>query len=271
MTSPRGSRQSFLGAHAQEVFAQARIAVLGLGGGGSHIVQQLAHIGVRRFVVCDPDVVEDTNLNRLVGATERDVARRTPKIDVARRLIRGLASGASIQAFRSPWQECADAVRRADIVFGCLDGYGARQALEAFTRRYLLPLIDVGMDVHHIPPAPPAISGQVILSMPGEPCMTCFGFLNELTLAQEATRYGDAGVRPQVVWANGVLASTAIGIAVELLTGWTCRPSTPIYLEYDGNVGVMVPHKRLRFTPPICPHYPAGAIEAVGDPLFHSL
>jgi hypothetical protein len=271
MTSARGSRQSFLGTQAQDLFAQLRVAVLGLGGGGSHIVQQLAHIGFRRFVVCDPDVVEDTNLNRLIGATERDVARRTRKIDVARRLIRGLAKGASIQAFPSPWQECAEAVRSADIIFGCLDGYAARQALEAFSRRYLLPLIDIGMDVHCVADEPPAMSGQVILSLPGEPCMMCLGFLNELTLTQEATRYGDAGVQPQVVWANGVLASTAVGIAVELVTGWTAHPRAPIYLEYDGNLGVMVPHKRVKFIPETCAHYPVDATDTVGDPVFQLL
>jgi hypothetical protein len=40
-------------------------------------------------------------------------------------------------------------------------------------------------------------------------------------LAAEAARHGDAGGRPQVVWPNGALASTAVGLAVDLVTGWT--------------------------------------------------
>jgi hypothetical protein len=38
------------------------------------------------------------------------------------------------------------------------------------------------------------MGGQVILSMPGSPCRTCLGFLNEATLAREAALYGDAGL-----------------------------------------------------------------------------
>jgi len=54
-----------------------------LGGGGSHIVQQLAHLGVGNFVLVDPDHVEETNLNRLVGATNKDAAKATPKTTVS--------------------------------------------------------------------------------------------------------------------------------------------------------------------------------------------
>ena len=115
------------------------------------------------------------------------------------------------------------------------------------------------------------MSGLVILSMPGAPCMTCIGFLNNVTLAQEATKYGDAGVRPQVVWANGVLASTAVGIAADLLTGWTGNPRTSIYLEYDGNTGTVTPHKRMKFAPARCLHYPADEIEQIGDPVLREI
>lgn len=111
-------------------------------------------------------------------------------------------------------------------------GFAERRELEIACRRHLIALIDVGMDVYVVGDEPPRMGGQVILSMPGAPCMTCLGFLNEATLAREAGAYGDAGPRPQVVWSNGVLASTAIGIAVDLLTDWTraacrVRPSLP--------------------------------------------
>jgi hypothetical protein len=97
--------------------------------------------------------------------------------------------------------------------------------------------IDIGMDVHG--KEKPVIGGQVILSSPGGPCMRCIGFLTEEKLAQEAARYGNAGARPQVVWPNGVLASTAIGLAVDLVTNWTGRTRSYEYLVYDGNEGTV--------------------------------
>src|SRR5690349_9764199 len=83
----RLDRQQFLGASSDRIFAFARVAIVGLGGGGSHLVQQLAHLGVGRFLVYDADCVENSNLNRLVGATERDVEVRTPKTEVATRVV----------------------------------------------------------------------------------------------------------------------------------------------------------------------------------------
>ena len=110
------------------------------------------------------------------------------------------------------------------------------------------------------------MGGQVILSMPGGPCMFCLDFLNERVLAQEAERYGDAGPRPQVVWPNGVLASTAVGIAVDLLTDWTHSLRDVVYMEYDGNKGTVKPHVRLEYLEDRpCPHYRA---DQVGDPVL---
>jgi hypothetical protein len=47
----------------------------------------------------------------------------------------------------------------------------------------------------------------------------------------EAEKYGAAGSRPQVVWPNGVLASTAVGLAVQLLTPWHPKPPAFTFLE----------------------------------------
>ena len=81
--------------------------------------------------------------------------------------------------------------------------------------------IDIGLDVTDVGEEGPKMRGQVILTVPGGPCMRCVGFIDDENLSDEGRRYGDAGIHPQVVWANGVLASTAVGLAVDLLTGWT--------------------------------------------------
>ena len=44
-------RQSFLGANSETVLGRSKAALVGLGGGGSHIAQQLAHIGLGHFLV----------------------------------------------------------------------------------------------------------------------------------------------------------------------------------------------------------------------------
>jgi len=267
MSSERLSRQSFLGTDSEDRIARCTVGVVGLGGGGSHIVQQLAHIGFQRYIIYDGDAVEESNLNRLVGAKSIDAAAETPKLHIAKMMIYGLQPGASVRGFPCRWQETPEPLRECQIVFGCVDGYQGRHELEVVCRRYLMHYIDIGMDVHG--EKPPVIGGQVILSSPGGVCMRCMGFLTEAKLAEEAARYGNAGSRPQVVWPNGVLASTAVGLGMELVTGWTCRRLSHAYLVYDGNKGTVGESKTLRnLDTSQCSHF--SGIE-VGDPILVEL
>jgi hypothetical protein len=263
MSAERLARQSFLGPESEKRIARSTIGVCGLGGGGSHIIQQLAHIGFRRFVIYDGDVVEESNLNRLVGAKTVDAAAETPKIHIAKMMVYGLEPQATVRAFPCRWQDNPEPLRECQIVFGCVDSYQGRAELEVACRRYLMHYIDIGMDVHGSKQG--TIGGQVVLSSPGGPCMRCVGFLDDEKIQQEVARYGKAGARPQVVWPNGVLASTAVGLAVDLVTGWTSRPLPYVYLVYDGNRGTVVESKTVRnLIISACPHFSS---EDVGDPI----
>ncbi|MDE2039853.1 MAG: ThiF family adenylyltransferase [Elusimicrobia bacterium] len=270
MENERYSRQSFLGPDAQDKIASCRAGVAGLGGGGSHVVQQLAHIGFKKYALFDGDIAKDVNLNRNVGTTLADVEGGVSKLDIARRTILGLQQDADIIAVPGRWQDNADVLKRCDIVFGCVDSFSERDQLERCARRYLIPLIDIGMDVLHPEGDPaPTMSGQLILSMPGGPCMKCLGFLTDQRLAQEASRYGAAGPRPQVVWPNGILASSAVGVAVDLITDWTRSLRGVVYRSYSGNTGLIEPHARLPYLDlNNCSHFP---VEQVGDPVFRKL
>ncbi len=269
MLDHRYSRQSFLGEHAEKWIGTCVVGIVGLGGGGSHIVQQLAHIGFLHYILYDADIVKDHNLNRLIGATWADAVEKLAKIEVARRLILGLQPNASIEAYQVKWQEHPEPLRGCDLIFGCVDGLAERRELEACARRYLIPYIDIGVDVHQVGAEPPQMAGQVILSMPGEPCLTCMGFLSETDLARETALYGAAGPRPQVVWANGVLASTAVGLAVDLLTDWSKALCRSVYLSYYGNLATVEPHMRLEYLESAtCAHYP---LDQAGEPRFFGL
>lgn len=249
-------RQSFLGPDSDARIASARVGIIGLCGGGSHVAQQLAHIGVGHFEPMDFDRGDQTNRNRMIGLTARAARQEQLKTDVIRRLIKAVNPAAKVNPFAGRWQDNVAALRTCDVIFGCVDSYDQREQLERFARRYLIPYVDVGMDVTGEANRF-AISGQVILSMPGCPCMRCMGFLTDELLAAEAKRYGAAGGRPQVVWPNGILASTAVGIFMSLLTPWHGATQPPLYSEYDGNRMTVTPSRRLSYlSETTCPHYP---------------
>lgn len=267
--SERSKRQSFLGHNSDSIFAELKVAVVGLGGGGSHIVQQLAHIGVGHYVLFDHDKIEDSNLNRLVGGTNADVQKKVWKVSIGTRVIRGVESRAKVVAKSQQWQEQANLMRDCDIIFGCVDSFQARYDLERVARRYLIPYIDIGMDVHE-DHGRYSITGQAALSMPGRACLKCMNILRPDRLAAEAAQYGAAGDRPQVVWPNGVLASMAVGIMVQLVTPWHDNHQSTLLLEYDGNVPEVKPSTTLEFLrKKQCLHYAAPG--DIGDPWFTAL
>ena len=86
----RLDRQSFLGPDSDAVLETATIGIVGLGGGGSHVVQQAAHMGIGGYVNVDPQAIDETNTNRLVGSTLADVCCKPAKTGIVRRLVRRL-------------------------------------------------------------------------------------------------------------------------------------------------------------------------------------
>jgi hypothetical protein len=202
-----------------------------------------------------------------VTATQRDVEIAAAKTEILERAVKAIRSYAEVKTAKKKWQEADALIRDADVIFGCVDGYNQRKQLERAARRFLIPYIDIGMDVHALDNANFAISGQVILSLPGEWCMTCMGFLTDAKLQTEARRYGDAGVNPQVVWSNGSLASAAIGLFVQMVTPWSEKRARYAYLEYNGNDHTLR-HSRLpeKLAPARCPHFDNS--NDIGDPYF---
>jgi len=260
------SRQSFLGPDSEEILACARVVICGLGGGGSHIAQQLAHLGVGNICLIDPQEIEAGNLNRLVGATQADVGAGTPKVHIAERMIKSIRPWIAVEAIQSEWQLAADHLKDAHVVFGCLDGYMQRLNLERAARRFCLPYIDIGMDVTKLSNGRHAVAGQMIRTIPGGPCLTCIGFLTRARLDREEDNYGDAGINPQVIWTNGTLASSAVGAFVQLVTPWSDHERDFEWLELDGDNQVVSRSRQPDYMPrEKCSHFSA---DGVGDPFF---
>jgi len=294
----RLDRQSFLGPESDAILEGATVGLVGLGGGGSHVVQQAAHMGIGGYVNVDPQDIDVTNTNRLVGGTLADACGRPgkygtfrsfrrfvryltrlvggtldyvdcepSKVGIGARVVRGLNPQARIVSARGKWQSATERLKSADVIVGALDSFGERDELERFARRYLIPYIDIGMDVHPLPGQKGfLVSGQVVLSTPGGPCLRCCGLITAQRLREEARRYGAAGRRPQVVWSNGVLASAATGLLAQLLTPWYPDPPSFVYLEYDGNRGTLSRSQRMKtLESESCRHHPSGE---TGDPRF---
>ena len=124
-----------------------RIGIVGCSGTGSIVALQLAHLGIGRLVLIDPDRVEEKNLNRIPGATMNDALLQAFKVDVAKRYIEALSLGTVVSAIPSDLgtASAVRAIAECDIVFGCMDGAEGRHLLNRIATFYLLPYFDLGV------------------------------------------------------------------------------------------------------------------------------
>lgn len=235
------------GEEGQRRIEQPVVAIVGLGGLGLHLAQQLAYLGVSKFVLVDGDTIEATNLNRCIGANRSDVGEQ--KVDIAARLVRTIARGRKVQlnviSQQLPQAEPVDALNDADIILGCLDNDGGRLVLNRMAKAYNLLYFDLatGIDAHG--GVLGSAGGRVAVVSPDGPCLNCMGeidrkeadyFLSSSSVKEQARRRGYASgwdlPNPAVVSLNGVVSSMAVN---EFLLGVTgLRPAetfTVFYLD----------------------------------------
>ena len=75
------------GAEGQRALRQTSATLVGVGGLGSALAQHLELLGAGSVTVIDPEELEDSNRNRLVGARADDPVPGTSKVEIARRMI----------------------------------------------------------------------------------------------------------------------------------------------------------------------------------------
>lgn len=220
------------GAAGQRALAALRVAIVGLGGTGSIVAQQLAHLGVQNFLLIDHDTVEKTNLNRLAGATEHDVGR--PKVDVASRFLRTISPNARIQATQADVSltDVARLLLDTDCFFSCTDSHGSRWVLTRLAYQHLVPGFDLGVAIRAHEGQVTHIAGRVQMLAPGLACLACGTDLDPeqvrrdlLTEAQRAAdpyvvgAQANATMQPAVMSINGVAASLAVTMFLSAVTG----------------------------------------------------
>lgn len=91
----RESRTAMLiGERAVEKLHQAKVAVFGIGGVGSYVVEALARAGIGHFLLVDGDVVSESNINRQIIATVDTVGR--DKVEVGKERILSINPDAEV-------------------------------------------------------------------------------------------------------------------------------------------------------------------------------
>jgi len=237
------------GDDGQTLIAGARVGIVGLGGMGSAVAQQLALLGVRDFVLIDADALETHNLNRFIGGTPRDAARKRMKVDIVADLIRSIDSRARVRTYASkfPTAESAAALKTVDVLFGCVDSHGSRLLLNAFSVQYMLPYIDLGVGINADESGTITESGgQYRVVMPGGFCLDCVRAIDPVAAGQDLLPDDQRKLHqsrgyiptediaaPAVVFLNQTLASLAVGEFLNLFTAYRAPQRLTYYFLHD--------------------------------------
>jgi molybdopterin/thiamine biosynthesis adenylyltransferase len=232
------------GAAGIRALTATRIAVVGVSGGGSHVAQQLIHASVGTLITVDDDTVDKTNVRRVVMSIDNDIDH-THKVDLPVRLAAVVHGGATqiiAVPHRFPTPESIAALRTADIIIGCVDGWDVRDDLNTFALEHRIPYIDIGATI--VPgDHGPRVSGQIAVVLPGGPCLRCTGLVTDARVQQSRRHrqgYLDNVPEPQVVSVNGTLASEAVSAAL-LLAATPDAPIEPLrtYRYPPGKISVV--------------------------------
>jgi molybdopterin/thiamine biosynthesis adenylyltransferase len=174
------SRMVLIPAWDQERIAWPKVAVVGLGGIGSVVLQAVTELGIGDFgdlVLVDHDVVEASNLSRIPYASYHDIG--SSKTALARRYVQGARPYRKVTTIEKPCDtaEAQQELASADLILGCVDSEVARSCLNHLAASFLVPLLDLGAGVIIDRFAGERVvlsSGQARLFIPGgTPCLLC--------------------------------------------------------------------------------------------------
>lgn len=252
---------SSFGVEAAQRLANATVAVIGVSGTGMPAVERLARAGVGHLIVVDPDHFTASNFERLPGTTVADLPvdgqQGALKVDLARRLVHSINPDCQVTAIhgRLPQEEVLDAVVHADVVLGCTDQQHSRVAQSELATRYLVPVLDVGVNLEGGDGQITGLIEQYTRFLPADACVWCRAMVDArrvtqelLSPAEQETRRAQAanararGDAADAYWLDvpllhtvgfltGVVGMRAAGYAIGWITGRFAPPFTRLQLN----------------------------------------
>jgi molybdopterin/thiamine biosynthesis adenylyltransferase len=138
---------------------RSTIGVVGCGGLGGYVVEELARLGVGHLVVIDPDVFEEHNLNRQILSSIAALGR--PKVDVAAERVGQINPAVKVKGFSVAFSEAngRPLLEGVNLVVDGLDNIRTRLELARVCSRLGLPLVHGSIGGWY---------GQVTTQLPGD-------------------------------------------------------------------------------------------------------
>ena len=197
-----------IGGAGQVALGQAKVALVGVGGIGSPVLQYLAAAGIGALTLIDDDAVEASNLQRQTIFAEADIGRS--KAVAARNWVARFDPGLAVQTI----EQRLDATNAATMLDGhtlVLDGcdnFATRLAVSDACVALRIPLVSAAVG---------RFQGQVGAfagHLPDQPCYRCF--VGDAFDAEDCDSCAEDGMLGAMAgWAGTFAALQAVRVLLE--------------------------------------------------------
>ncbi|NJM22926.1 MAG: ThiF family adenylyltransferase [Richelia sp. SL_2_1] len=229
------TRQQIFGETNQKTLNQLKVGLIGCGGIGSIFAELLGRLGVKNWVLIDPDKLETVNLNRMTGATQEMVEQNWYKVHYVKHLIKKIYAQVShvktvptIIENELAKQEIAS----CDLIVVATDNHLSRKTAQELALQYMRPLVCLGTHIEVKPDNTPRMYCRITVPpMGGDWCLMCGNIINLQRAALESAPaqinhmaagagYLEGVNDPSVFWLNSICASTAVGVIHGMVSGF---------------------------------------------------
>ena len=141
MSNQFSRTELIIGKEGIEKLNKAKVAVFGIGGVGSYVVEGLARAGIGSFVLVDNDEVDLTNLNRQIIATHSTIGK--DKVEVARDRILDINPNAKVEIHKQFFMPESNDLfdQSVSYIVDCVDTVTAKIELVVRANRLNIPII----------------------------------------------------------------------------------------------------------------------------------
>lgn len=242
------------GKQGQSIISTLRVALVGCGGLGWHISQQLIALGVRNLLLIDPDRLEKTNLNRLPGAPYSKIGK--PKVQILSGLLKKMHPEVRVnyRVKNVHDRKILNELKNYDIIIGAVDSENVRLTLNNFAVKYLKYYIDSGTEIIVEDGEVKHAGGQINTVIPGiTPCLVCNHLLDWKMISYENLNSEERKIEVErgyirgisepsasVVSINGVVASALVNEFMALATSFT-DPNPYLFFDFMNKEKLMFP------------------------------
>lgn len=192
---PALDRQRAFGSSFAHAAARLRVGIVGTGGVGMPVAEMLARSGVTDFVLVDPDLVEEVNLNRLGHADRRDIGRTKVSLcsSIISRACRAVGTRAKVKAYAEDvnllGSSASADLALCDVLLALTDDELSRIACLDIALRNGLEYLQAGVGIFQENGRITSVAVEFTGAEEGRYCPLCSGRLSSAQASIDARRY----------------------------------------------------------------------------------